>query len=150
MCDGIDCGQENCPGAAENQKPHAGRLGKGPPFVSLLEVNECIDGEAQLGHGQGEYDAKQDAVGRTGMSIVVKLTNEGSAGSTHGICQLIPRELSSGRSALGCRDLPSIFSDSGTRTWRTACVFSLVGEEWREEQPQWAGRRTQTVEYQHV
>lgn len=78
--------------------------------MRLLEVNECIDGEAQLGHGQGEYDAKQDAVGRTGMSIVVKLTNEESAGSTHGICQLIPRELSSGRSALCCRDLPSMFS----------------------------------------
>lgn len=54
--DGIHSRQENGPGAAEDEESHAGLLGRGPPLVRLLEVDEGVDGKAQFYDGEGEDD----------------------------------------------------------------------------------------------
>ena len=46
-------GQENGPDAAKDEKAHARLFRAGPPLLLLLEIDEGVDGEAQLGDGKG-------------------------------------------------------------------------------------------------
>jgi len=41
--------QKHRPHAAEDEKTHPRLFGPGPPFVLFLEINEGVNGEAQLG-----------------------------------------------------------------------------------------------------
>lgn len=46
VSDGIHCRQKDRPSTAENEEAHPGFLGRRPPFVRFLKVDECIYCEA--------------------------------------------------------------------------------------------------------
>lgn len=78
----------------------------------LLEVDEGVDGEDELGHGEGEDHAEEDAAGDITMLLVKhdnhRPTQAGWLAGTHGISQAMPLELSWGFSPLLRLDFPNM------------------------------------------